>query len=182
MFLKRFGLTDIADLPDSEALMERIKTLYAENETSTELFNNYEIKEVEETFERRDMKREELSIEEIDSKIKKAMENWYREKTLAKVKERVSYYSSYFNNEVTTVKVKEQKKRWASCTSKNELLFNWRCVMAPVFVLDYIVVHEMCHMEYKNHSKDFWNRVYAVMPDYEVRKDWLRDYGIRLNM
>ena len=107
--------------------------------------------------------------------IKKAMENWYREKTLAKVKERVSYYSSYFNNEVTTVKVKEQKKRCASCTSKNELLFNWRCVMAPVFVLDYIVVHEMCHMEYKNHSKDFWNRVYAVLPDYEVRKSWLKN-------
>ena len=114
--------------------------------------------------------------------IKKAMENWYREKTLAKVKERVSYYSSYFNDEVTTVKVKEQKKRWASCTSKNELLFNWRCVMAPVFVLDYIVVHEMCHMEYKNHSKDFWNRVYAVMPDYEVRKLWLRNNGIKMDI
>ena len=114
--------------------------------------------------------------------IKKAMENWYIEKTLAKVKERVSYYSSYFNNEVTTVKVKEQKKRWASCTSKNELLFNWRCVMAPVFVLDYIVVHEMCHMEYKNHSKDFWNRVYAVMPDYEVRKSWLKNNGIKMDI
>ena len=114
--------------------------------------------------------------------IKKAMENWYREKTLARVKERVSYYSSYFNNEVTTVKVKEQKKRWASCTSKNELLFNWRCVMAPVFVLDYIVVHEMCHMEYKNHSKDFWNRVYAVMPDYEVRKSWLKNNGIKMDI
>lgn len=114
--------------------------------------------------------------------IKKAMENWYREKTLAKVKERVSYYSSYFNDEVTTVKVKEQKKRWASCTSKNELLFNWRCVMAPVFVLDYIVVHEMCHMEYKNHSKDFWNRVYAVMPDYEVRKSWLKNNGIKMDI
>lgn len=114
--------------------------------------------------------------------IKKAMENWYREKTLAKVKERVSYYSSYFNDEVTDVKVKEQKKRWASCTSKNELLFNWRCVMAPVFVLDYIVVHEMCHMEYKNHSKDFWNRVYAVMPDYEVRKSWLKNNGIKMDI
>lgn len=114
--------------------------------------------------------------------IKKAMKNWYREKTLAKVKERVSYYSSYFNNEVTTVKVKEQKKRWASCTSKNELLFNWRCVMAPVFVLDYIVVHEMCHMEYKNHSKEFWNRVCAVMPDYEVRKLWLRNNGIKMDI
>ena len=110
------------------------------------------------------------------------MEIWYREKTLAKVKERVSYYSSYFNNEVTTVKVKERKKRWASCTSKNELLFNWRCAMAPVFVLDYIVVHEMCHMEYKNHSKDFWNRVYAVMPDYEVRKSWLKNNGIKMDI
>ena len=114
--------------------------------------------------------------------IKKAMENWYREKTLAKVKERVSYYSSYFNDKVTTIKVKEQKKRWASCTSKNELLFNWRCVMAPVFVLDYIVVHEMCHMEYKNHSKDFWNRVCAVMPDYEVRRAWLRNNGIKMDI
>ena len=114
--------------------------------------------------------------------IKKAMENWYREKTLARVKERVSYYSSYFNDKVTTIKVKEQKKRWASCTSKNELLFNWRCVMAPVFVLDYIVVHEMCHMEYKNHSKDFWNRVYAIMPDYEVRKSWLKNNGIKMDI
>lgn len=67
--------------------------------------------------------------------IKKAMENWYREKTLAKVKERVSYYSSYFNNEVTTVKVKEQKKRWASCTSKNELLFNWRCAIWSIRII-----------------------------------------------
>lgn len=117
-----------------------------------------------------------------EDSIKKAMENWYREKTLVKVKERVSYYSSYFNDEVTAVKVKEQKKRWASCTSKNELLFNWRCVMAPVFVLDYIVVHEMCHMEYKNHSKDFWNRVYAVMPDYEVRKSWLKNNGIKMDI
>ena len=114
--------------------------------------------------------------------IKKAMENWYREKTLAKVKERISYYRSYFNDEVTNVKVKEQKKRWASCTCKNELLFNWRCVMAPASVLDYIVVHEMCHMEYKNHSKDFWNRVYAVMPDYEVRKLWLRNNGIKMDI
>ena len=114
--------------------------------------------------------------------IKNAMENWYRQKTLAKVKERISYYKSYFNNEVTHVKVKEQKKRWASCTPKNELLFNWRCVMAPAFVLDYIVVHEMCHMEYKNHSKDFWNRVCSVMPDYEPRRAWLKNNGIKMDI
>ena len=114
--------------------------------------------------------------------IKKAMENWYREKTLSKVKERVNYYKNYFKDEVKDIKVKEQKKRWASCTAKNELLFNWRCVMAPSNILDYIVVHEMCHMEFKNHSKDFWNRVCSVMPDYDIRRSWLRNNGIRMDI
>lgn len=117
-----------------------------------------------------------------EDEIKKAMENWYREKTLAKVKERVAYYEGYFRDEVKDVKVKEQKKRWASCTVNNELLFNWRCVMAPSHVLDYIVVHEMCHMEYKNHSKDFWHRVCSVIPDYDGRKQWLRNNGIRMDL
>ena len=110
------------------------------------------------------------------------MENWYREKTLSKVKERVNYYKNYFKDEVKDIKVKEQKKRWASCTAKNELLFNWRCVMAPSNILDYIVVHEMCHMEFKNHSKDFWNRVCSVMPDYDSRRSWLRNNGIRMDI
>lgn len=74
-FLKRFNLEDLSMLPDNEALMERIKTLYDENERSDQLFNNFEIKTEEEKFEKRDMSREELDLNEIDSKIKKAMEN-----------------------------------------------------------------------------------------------------------
>ena len=74
-FLKRFSLEDLSQLPDHDQLMERIKTIYDDSETSTELFNNFEIKETEEKFEKRDMNREELSLEEIDSKIKKALEN-----------------------------------------------------------------------------------------------------------
>lgn len=115
-------------------------------------------------------------------KIKLALENWYREKTLLRVKERVNYFKQYFNMSPKYTKVKEQKKRWASCTSNNELLFNWRCSMAPANILDYIVVHEMCHMLYKDHSKEFWDKVSAVMPDYEVRKEWLRNNGIKLDI
>ena len=114
--------------------------------------------------------------------IKKAIESWYRYKTLEKVKERISYYKTYFKDEVLNVKVKDQKKRWASCTAKNELLFNWRCVMAPSSVLDYIVVHEMCHMEHKNHSKEFWHSVYSVMPDYDSRRLWLKNNGIKMDI
>lgn len=114
--------------------------------------------------------------------IKKALEAWYREKTLEKVKERVDYYQGYFKDKVSDIKVKEQKKRWASCTARNILLFNWRCVMAKSAVLDYIVVHELCHMEHKDHSKTFWDRVSSVMPDYEGRRQWLKENGIKLDL
>ena len=120
--------------------------------------------------------------EKDDKLIKAAMEAWYREKTKEQVKKRIKYYQKFFNKKPTEIKVKEQKKRWASCTLNDELLFNWRCVMAKSTSLDYIVVHEMCHMYHKNHSHEFWNLLSSVMSDYEVRKDWLRDYGIRMDL
>lgn len=120
--------------------------------------------------------------EKKDELIKNAMEDWYRTKTEEQVKKRIKYYQKYFNKRPSFIKVKEQKKRWASCTSNNELLFNWRCVMAKSTALDYIVVHEMCHMYYMNHSQEFWNLVSSIMIDYKDRKEWLRDYGIKMNL
>lgn len=120
--------------------------------------------------------------EKSDELIKEAMESWYREKTEEQVKKRIKYYQKFFDIKPSDIKVKEQKKRWASCTSNNELLFNWRCAMAKATALDYIVVHEMCHMYYKNHSQIFWDLLASVMSDYEIRKEWLRDYGIRMDL
>lgn len=120
--------------------------------------------------------------EKSDEIIKEAMETWYREKTEEQVRKRIKYYQKFLEKKPNDIKVKEQKKRWASCTSKNELLFNWRCGMAKATALDYIVVHEMCHMYYKNHSQEFWDLVASVMSDYESRKEWLRDYGIRMDL
>ena len=117
-----------------------------------------------------------------EEKIKSALKKWYREKMLKKAKERVKYYEPYFINKVTEIKVKEQKKRWASCTKNNELLFNWRSIMAPSNILDYIVVHEMCHMKYKNHSKEFWDSMFEILPDYEIRREWLKNNGIKLDL
>lgn len=110
------------------------------------------------------------------------MEEWYKEKTEEQVNKRIKYYQKFFNKRPTDIKVKERKKRWASCTSKDELLFNWRYVMAKSTTLDYIIVHEMCHMYYMNHSHEFWQLLSSVMNDYKVRKDWLRDYGIRMDL
>lgn len=114
--------------------------------------------------------------------VKQALENWYKDKAKEKVQERVDYYQQYFDVKPTKVTVKEQQKRWGSCTSKQELLFNWKCIMAPSPVLDYIVVHEMCHLIHMNHSKEFWEQLKRVLPDYEDRKAWLRNNGIKYDL
>lgn len=114
--------------------------------------------------------------------LRTSLEKWYREKTLEKVSEKVNYFQHFFKKKPNDIKVKEQQKRWASCTSKNELLFNWRCAMAPSHVIDYIVVHEMCHMYHMNHSQEFWDLLSSVMPDYERRKEWLKNFGVRMDL
>jgi predicted metal-dependent hydrolase len=122
------------------------------------------------------------SNNKYEENIKRAMEEWYRDKAKEVIERRVKYYQKFFNVIPINIKIKEQKKRWGSCTSKNELLFNWRCIMAKSNALDYIVVHEMCHMYYKDHSKNFWELVASVLPDYELRKEWLKNYGIRMDL
>jgi predicted metal-dependent hydrolase len=113
-------------------------------------------------------------------RIKMAFEKWYRAETLKIVTTRIDYYANNFKDKVTNIRVKEQKRRWASCTGKNAILFNWRISMARADVLDYIVVHEMCHMDHRNHSKYFWNRVEEIIPNYREKHDWLKINGMNL--
>ncbi|MBU3087433.1 M48 family metallopeptidase [Clostridium gasigenes] len=125
----------------------------------------------------------QISYKQIDSAtVKSILELWYRQKTLEVVIERVSNYTKFFAVSPKELKVKQQKRRWASCTYDNRILFNWRISMAPIDVIDYIVVHEMCHMDFKDHSNNFWNRVKSVMPDYELYKLWLKDNGLKLEI
>ncbi len=86
-------------------------------------------------------------------RLRKAIELWYREEGLRIIKDRVEHYLKFYSVKPRSIKVKEQKRRWGSCTYYNDLLFNWRCIMAPLKVVDYIVVHEMTHMVHKDHSK-----------------------------
>ncbi len=114
--------------------------------------------------------------------LRQAVEKWYREKCLIKVMERVDYYKEIVGKNPIKVRVKEQKRRWGSCTSRGHILFNWRCIMAPLDVIDYIVVHEMCHLIHMNHSKAFWELVEYILPDHKERRNWLKKYGVLLNI
>jgi len=115
-------------------------------------------------------------------KLKKAMEDWYREKTFEMLVEKVANFQRYFDQRPIDIRVKRQKSRWGSCSSEHRLNFNLKCSMAPSEVVDYIVVHEMCHMVHFNHSKEFWALVEKIIPEYRQRKDWLKKYGIAMQL
>jgi len=113
---------------------------------------------------------------------KKAFEAYYIEKGLQRISDRVKYYAPKTGVKATSVKVKDMGFRWASCSASGVLNFHWKCMMAPAKIIDYIIVHELCHMHYRNHSEAFWNEVDKVMPDYQERKEWLRKNGAGLTL
>jgi predicted metal-dependent hydrolase len=75
------------------------------------------------------------------------------------------------------VRIKDQRTRWGSCSSKNNINLNWRLIMAPEDVLDYVIVHELCHLAVPNHSKSFWALVAKYLPTFPKSKNWLKNYG-----
>lgn len=82
--------------------------------------------------------------------------------------------------ELGRIRIADQRSRWGSCSSKGTLSFNWRLVLAPFETLDYVVVHELCHLRVPNHSRRFWSLLESVRPDWRKQRDWLREYGPEL--
>lgn len=97
------------------------------------------------------------------------------------IPKRVAYFAERMRVTYGMVRIKDQKTRWGSCSAKGNLNFNWRLVMAPEAVLDYVVVHELCHRHCMDHSQRFWQYVEQVMPDYREARKWLKENGMYLN-
>ncbi|MEZ5583490.1 MAG: SprT family zinc-dependent metalloprotease [Candidatus Competibacteraceae bacterium] len=95
---------------------------------------------------------------------------------------RVHYYAPKVGVAPTGMEVKELGHRWASCSASGKLSFHWKCMMAPQTIIDYIVVHELCHFHQRDHTDAFWNEVDKVLPDFRERKAWLRKNGAGLNV
>lgn len=111
-----------------------------------------------------------------------AFKEFYRAKGTARIPPRVAYFQAKMDVEPRSIKVIDLKHRWASCTPSGNLNFHWKCMMAPLTIIDYIVVHELAHLIYPNHTAAFWNQVDKVMPDFQERKDWLRDNGAEMDL
>ena len=112
--------------------------------------------------------------------IRNALVRWYKRQASLKIREKVKRYAPIVGVETTGVSIKTFKSRWGSCTAKGELEFNWLIMLAPNRMVDYVVIHELCHLIHHDHSPEFWREVMRVMPDYQVCREWLRDNSLGL--
>lgn len=117
-----------------------------------------------------------LSDECIDN-AREVIEGWYQRRAYEVVTERATYYSCVSGIKFKEINISDAKKRWGSCSPNGNLNIAWRLVMAPLRVIDYVIVHELSHIKIRNHSKEFWHRVGNVIPDYKNDEKWLRDNG-----
>jgi len=114
--------------------------------------------------------------------VKRAVEWWYRMQATQDINIWLEHYAKSDGFKFRTAKLSNASTRWGSCGPNNTLNFSWRLVMAPPEVLNYVVVHELCHTVHHDHTAAFWQKVAKVMPDYEVHKHWLKENGHKLSL
>jgi len=107
---------------------------------------------------------------------------FYKKKGITRIPDRVRYYESKMGLSAGQIRIMDLKNRWASCSKNGDLNFHWKCMMAPLRIIDYIVVHELGHLVHANHTNAFWDLVDKVMIDYNERKEWLRLHGAGMGL
>ncbi len=117
----------------------------------------------------------DLSLHERDRGISEALTLWLKGRVAQDIDSFVSQYSKRLGVIPKGVRIKEQKHLWGSCGRDQVINLNWHLIFAPKPVLEYAVVHELCHLIHRNHSAEFWGVIGGQLPDYELRKGWLED-------
>ena len=115
--------------------------------------------------------------ESAQPQAKSVFEAWYKNQAGTLIPERVNLYARRDKFKFNKLRISSARKRWGSCSAKRTLSFTWRLVMAPLDVIDYVVVHELCHLIRLDHSEKYWDLVAGILPDYKLKRKWLKDNG-----
>lgn len=115
-------------------------------------------------------------------KAKEIFKTWYVQHLKKKIDERLAIICKDINIQIPDFKIMDLGFRWGSCTKEGLLNFNWKIAMAPVSVIDYIIVHELTHLKIHTHNEKFWKEISKIMPNYLEKKEWLRENGYLLDL
>ena len=117
---------------------------------------------------------------ENQAQLSNALKIWYKDKFKELAIPRLNYFVDKYGLTVNQVRLKRQKTLWGSCSSRNNINLNFLLIMAPLKVIDYVIIHELVHTIHKNHSANFWSAVEDIMPNYKDPKNWLKENGYKL--
>ena len=157
---------------------------YVSGESFTYLGRNYRLKVSRGTDREVKLKGGYLEVslpkKPKDGDIRTALIEWYEQHALERLTQKTNRYAGIMGVTPSSISVRDYKARWGSCSSKGEISYNWRIIIAPHHIVDYVVVHELCHLKHPNHSPAYWKSVNREFSDYQVCRRWLKEHGTEL--
>lgn len=161
----------------------RIEREYVSGQSFLYLGRNYRLRLVDESLEGLLLRNGRFLLPRtLQSQAKEQFVAFYKAKLKEKLPPIVAHHQARLGVAPHEVKVLELHHRWASCTATGNLNFHWKCAMAPIDVLHYIVAHELTHLIHPNHTSSFWNELDKIMPDYQRRHEWLKANGAGMDL
>lgn len=122
--------------------------------------------------------RELIDCSELNEEVlKKNLKKFYMTRCKVIVEERIKIYQKQLKVKPKIIEIVESKVKWGSCSSDKKITFNYRLAMAPIEVIDYVIIHELCHITHMNHDRSFWRRVGSIMPDFKDKEEYLARHG-----
>lgn len=152
---------------------------YVSGESFAYLGRNYRLKVIQGSSEAVKLTQGKLAVG-ADCDVKQELVDWYIQHAEKRLKEKVERFSKVIGVEPRSVNVKDYKSRWGSCSVHGDISFHWAIIMAPHYIVDYVVVHELCHMHQHNHSPEFWQEVEKVIMNFRSCREWLKHNGQEL--
>ena len=161
---------------------------YKSGENFSYLGKNYKLRLISDSPQKVQLKdeylqlglRQGLSDKQKLKYVSKQLLDWYRQNAEEHLLERTEHYAKILKVQPRSVSTREYKARWGSCSPDMEIKYNWRLIIASQRIIDYVIVHELCHIIELNHSPAFWSCVESVLPDYRKRRKWLKFNGMSL--
>ncbi len=123
-----------------------------------------------------------LKFQHLEEDTKEQVIKLYKKQAKKIFEDRITIWSLKMNLKPSKIRLSSAKTRWGSCTGKNVISLNWKLLLAPLEILDYVVIHELAHIEQKNHSKKFWSLVEKFDPSWKNKRKWLKENGISLKI
>ena len=167
-------------LQDESNITPVIVKEYIDGENFTYLGNNYQLKSFVGSMSFVKVTSDSIYVSlpmKSKENIKNLLEHWYEEKAIEILTEKTNSYAKIIGVSPTKISVGDFKSKWGSCSIEGKISYNWKIIIAPHKILDYVVIHELCHMLEHNHSKEYWRHVKTYCNDFKECRKWLKLNG-----